>query len=242
MNVPTRAIVLSAGLGTRMRPITDRIPKPLVSVAGSTLLDRCLDRLVAAGVEVAVVNTFHFAEQNEKHLTPRPYPRIVISRERELLDTGGGVAKALPHLLPGPFFVINSDALWSDGARDTLRRLASAWDDARMDALLLVQPVERAIGYDGRGDFHLDASGRLRRRAEGARAPFLFIGLQILSRHLFEGVAVEKFSLNRLYDRAAASGRLYGLVHEGAYFHIGTPDSIARAERGLAELAAGTAE
>jgi N-acetyl-alpha-D-muramate 1-phosphate uridylyltransferase len=241
MNVPKRAIVLSAGLGTRMRPITDRIPKPLVTVAGRTLLDRCLDRLDASGVESVVVNTFHFAELIERHIAGRRRPRIVISREVELLDTGGGVAKALPDLLPDPFFAINSDALWLDGARDTLERLADAWNDARTDALLLVKPVGQAVGYEGKGDFHMAADGRLSRRAEGGHAPFLYIGLQILSPRLFAGMAVEKYSLNRLYDRAAASGRLHGLAHEGAYFHVGTPDSIALAERGMALLADGDA-
>jgi MurNAc alpha-1-phosphate uridylyltransferase len=166
----------------------------------------------------------------------------VISREVELLDTGGGVAKALPDLLPGPFFAINSDALWLDGARDTLHRLAGAWDDARMDALLLLKPVELAAGYEGKGDFHPGTDGRLSRRAEGASAPFLYIGLQILSPRLFAGVAIEKFSLNRLYDRAAASGRLHGLRHDGAYFHVGTPAAIALAERGMAQLADGGVE
>jgi MurNAc alpha-1-phosphate uridylyltransferase len=242
MNVPKRAIVLSAGLGVRMRPITDRLPKPLVPVAGRTLLDRCLDRLDVAGVGTVVVNTFHLAELIERHLATRRRPSIVISREVELLDTGGGVAKALPDLLPGPFFAINSDALWLDGARDTLHRLAGAWDDARMDALLLLKPVELAAGYEGKGDFHPGTDGRLSRRAEGASAPFLYIGLQILSPRLFAGVAIEKFSLNRLYNRAAASGRLHGLRHDGAYFHVGTPAAIALAERGMAQLADGGVE
>jgi len=242
MSVPKRAMVLSAGLGVRMRPITDRIPKPLVTVAGRTLLDRCLDRLDAAGVETVVVNTFHLAELVERHVAARRRPHIVISREVELLDTGGGVANALSHLLPGSFFVINSDSLWLDGAVDTLHRLASAWDDAHMDALLLLKPVELASGYDGKGDFHLGPEGRLTRRAKGATAPFLFIGLQILSPRLFTGLAVGKFSLNRLYDRAAASGRLHGLRHEGAYFHVGTPEALVLAERNLVKRANGEME
>jgi MurNAc alpha-1-phosphate uridylyltransferase len=239
MMVPSRAIVLSAGLGLRMRPLTDHLPKPLVAVAGRTLLDRALDRCAAAGIETVVVNTHHLAGQIERHLATRTKPRVVLSHETELLDTGGGVAKALPHLLPGPFYAINSDSLWLDGAQDTLHRLAAAWDGQRMDALLLLQATADLLGYDGPGDFHRAPDGRLSRRREGARAPYVFIGVQLLAAGLLEGVAVEKFSLNRLYDKAMAAGRLYGLVHDGAAFHVGTPDAIAPTARALAATATG---
>lgn len=238
---PRRAIVLSAGLGLRMRPITEHLPKPLVAVAGRTLLDRCLDRLSAADVDQVVVNTFHLAEQIERHLATRTRPRIVISRESELLDTGGGVAKALPHLRPGPFYAVNSDALWLDGTQDTLRRLAETWRDDAMDALLLLQIVERAVGYEGPGDFSLAPDGRLSRRSEGGHAPFLYVGVQILSPRLFGRARVAKFSLNRLYDQAAAAGRLFGLVHEGAFFHVGTPEALESAEDAIVGLAGAAA-
>ena len=235
MTAPQRAIVLAAGLGLRMRPLTERIPKALVPIAGRTLLDRALDRLAAAGVEDAVVNTHHFAEQIERHLAARARPRIRLSFEPALLETGGGVANALTWLVPGPFYAVNADALWRDGGSDALRRLAAAWDGTRMDGLLLLQPRAAAVGYDGRGDFACDADGRLR-RAGAAGAPYLFTGVQLLSAALFDGAKIEKFSLNRLYDRALGAGRLYGLVHDGAFFHVGTPASAALAESALAAL------
>jgi MurNAc alpha-1-phosphate uridylyltransferase len=231
-------MVLAAGFGERMRPITERIPKPLVPVAGRTLLDRALDRLEAAGVETVVVNTHHLAPVLERHLAARPRPRTVLSHEPLLLETGGGVANALPLLGPGPFYVINGDALWLDGEGDSLVRLADAWDESRMAALLLVVPTARAVGYDGAGDFNRAPDGRLRRRATGEQAPYLYIGVQLLSARLFDGVAVEKFSLNKLWDRAIAAGRLYGMVHDGAYCHIATPENVAVAERALAAGAA----
>lgn len=238
MKPPSRAMVLAAGLGVRMRPLTDRIPKPLVSIAGRTLLDRALDRCEAAGINTVVVNTHRLADLIEGHLAARRHPRIVLAHEPELLETGGGVAKALPHLLPGPFYVINSDALWLDGSRDTLQRMAESWDDAHMDVLLLLQATGETIGYEGAGDFHRAPDGRLERRKQGERAPYVYIGLQLLSARLFEGVKIEKFSLNRLYDRAIAAGRLYGLVHDGASFHVGTPESVELAERALTAAAA----
>lgn len=236
MSAPARAMVLAAGLGLRMRPLTDTLPKPLVLVAGRTLLDRALDRLAAAGVGTVVVNTHHLPEQVERHLAGRKAPRILLSHEPVLLETGGGVTQALPLLAPGPFYVINSDALWLDGTADTLRRLAATWRAETMDALLLVQPLDRAVGYDGPGDFHLAADGRLRRRGGDARAPYLFTGIQILSAALFEGCVAEPFSLNRIYDRALAAERLYGLVHDGAFFHVGTPAGLALTEAALATL------
>ena len=226
---PTRAMVLAAGRGERMRPITDSLPKPLVPVAGRTLLDRALDHLEAAGVEAVIVNSHHLAAQIDAHVAARAAPLVEISREEVLLDTGGGVAKALPRLGPSPFFVVNSDALWSDGATPALRRLAAAWDGAAMDALLLLVPVAAATGYDGRGDYHRDEDGRLRRRGDGAAA-HVFGGVQILHPRLFDGVAIEPFSLRRLYDAAEDAGRLHGLVHDGAWYHVGTPAALAAVE------------
>ncbi len=236
MTVPNRAMVLAAGRGERMRPITDTLPKPLVPVAGRTLLDRALDHLDAAGVEAVVVNSHYLAAQIEAQVAARATPPIEISREDVLLDTGGGVAKALPRLGPAPFYVVNSDALWSDGPTPALRRLAAAWDEAAMDALMLLVPVAAATGYDGRGDYHRDGDGRLHRRDDGAAAAYVFGGVQILHPRLFDGVAVEPFSLRRLYDAAEGRGRLHGLVHDGAWYHVGTPAGLAAVE---ARLAAG---
>lgn len=227
---PSRAIVLAAGKGTRLRPITDERPKALVEVCGRTLLDRILDRLAAAGVETVVVNTHHLAERIEAHLGNRAAPGIVISREDALLDTGGGIARALEWLAPGPFYAVNGDVLWLDGTRAALDRLAAAWRDADMDALLLLHPAVSAQGYRGVGDFFLDQLGAVSRRAEQKVAPFVFAGLQILHPRLFDGAPEGAFSLNLLYDRAAAAGRLFAVVHDGEWFHVGSPEALARIE------------
>lgn len=228
---PATAMVLAAGLGTRMRPITDRLPKPLVPVAGTPLIDQVLDRLAAAGVRDAVVNVHYLADQIEAHLSGRQAPRVVISDERgELLDTGGGIARALPLLGPGPFFLANTDSLWIEGARPLLDRLAEAWSDERMDGLLVVAPTVTASGYGGTGDFLLDTEGRLSRRPERITAPFAYTGAAILSPRLFEGAPAGKFSLNLLFDRAIESGRLFGLRLDGLWMHVGTPAAIAEAE------------
>ncbi len=229
----TRAFVLAAGKGTRMRPLTDRVPKPLVEVAGRPMIDFVLDRLAAAGVEEAVVNTHHLADMVEAHVAHRAHPRIRISRERVLLETGGGVARARDHLGPVPFFVVNSDGLWRDSGVPALSRLAAAWDDAAMDALLLVHRTEAAVGYDGAGDFELADDGRLARR-RGATAPYVFMGVQLLHPRLLRDAPHGAFSLNLLYDRAFAAGRLHGLAHEGDWYHAGTPEAVAEAERALA--------
>ena len=197
-----RGMVLAAGLGLRMRPITERIPKPLVPVAGRPLLDRALDHYAAAGIAEAVVNTHHLADQIAAHVKTRSRPGILLSHEPELLETGGGVLNALPLLGDAPFFAANSDALWLNGPLPALVRLARAWNGAIMDALLLVSVIPGTLGYEGRGDFFMDAIGRLRRRAERDVAPFLFTGVQILHPRLFEGEAPGKFSLNRVYDKA----------------------------------------
>jgi MurNAc alpha-1-phosphate uridylyltransferase len=237
MSGPEQAVVLAAGLGTRLRPLTEEVPKPLVEVAGVALIDRIFDRLTAAGIKRVVVNTHHLAEKMEAHLAARA-PEIEISREEELLETGGGVAKAMARLEPSPFYVINGDVLWLDGTLSTLGRLAAAWTDAVMDALLLLHPVATVPAYHGMGDFFLDQLGKAARRKERQLAPFVFTGLQLLHPRLFEGAPQRPFSLNRLYDRAEAAGRLYGLVHGGEWFHISTPESLAWAE---AELAGGNA-
>lgn len=232
VTLPEAAMVLAAGLGKRMRPLTATRPKPLVEVAGRTLLDRALDHLRAAGVRRAVVNVHYLADRIEAHLARRSEGLdIAISDERAaLLETGGGVAKALPLIDADPFFVINSDNMWVDGPVDTLRLLAQRWDEESMDALLLLVPLARATGYEGLGDFHMDPVGRLRRRNGLRVAPFVFSGIQILSKRLFADAPDGAFSLNRLYDRALEAGRLYGLVHPGLWFHVGTPGAVNETE------------
>jgi MurNAc alpha-1-phosphate uridylyltransferase len=231
---PKSAMVLAAGLGTRMHPLTDSMPKPLVKVAGKALLDHVLDRLSEAGVERAVVNVHHFAEQMIDHLATRTRPRIVISDERGLLlDTGGGVVKALPALGDTPFFHINSDTIWIDGVQPNLTRLAQAFDAASMDALLLLAPTAGSIGYGGRGDFVMAPDGRLRARSEGTVAPFVYAGAAILSPALFADAPKAAFPLTTLFARAAAAGRLSGLRLEGLWMHVGTPDAIAMAEAAI---------
>jgi N-acetyl-alpha-D-muramate 1-phosphate uridylyltransferase len=232
---PTTAMVLAAGLGTRMRPITDGMPKPLVRIRGRALLDHAIDRLADAKVETIVVNTHYRAEQIVAHLATRASPRIVISAESDLLETGGGVNKALP-LLGEHFYVVNADVFWLDGKVAALERLARAWNDAEMDALLLLQRTTTASGYDGHGDYFLDPLGLPQRRSESQIAPLLFAGVQILHRRLFaaSGDLPARFSLNRLYDEAQERGRLRAIVHDGEWYHIGTPAGLAAAEDRLA--------
>ena len=231
-------MVLAAGLGTRMRPLTDNMPKPLVKVAGRALIDHVLDRLVEAGVERAVVNVHHFADQLEQHLADRKHPQIVISDERGLLlGTGGGVKKALPELGDAPFFHSNSDTFWIDDVKSNLARLADAFDPVAMDALLLLAPTAGSIGYAGRGDFAMAADGRLRKRAGQEAAPFVYAGAAILSPALFRGAPQGEFPITALFDRAAAAGRLSGLRLEGLWMHVGTLEAIAEAE---AAIRAGT--
>jgi len=227
-------MVLSAGLGTRMRPLTDKMPKSLVEVGGKPLIDHVLDRLAEAGVEQAVVNVHHFADKLERHLAARNKPKIVISDERGvLLGTGGAVVKALPVFGDAPFFHVNSDSIWVDGVRPNLARLAETFDAAAMDALLLLAPTTGSIGYAGRGDFTFAADGRLRRRAEREVAPFVFAGAAILSPALFKDAPAGEFSLTDLFARATEAGRLHGLRLEGLWMHVGTPDAIALAENAI---------
>lgn len=242
MTAPTRGMVLAAGLGLRMRPLTDNCPKPLIPVAGRSMLDRALDHLAAAGVTACVVNSHYLAPMIAAHLARRRAENrdrmvLELSHEPQILDTGGGVAQALPVFGTQPFYVANGDVLWRDGAQPSLAKLAAAWDDAEMDALLLVHPIANAIGYDGAGDFFLDADGRLRRRGDAAQAPFVFTGVQILHPRLFVAAPAGAFSLNRLYDSAARAGRLFGLAHDGEWYHIGTPDGLRRAEECLRQEA-----
>ena len=228
-------MVLAAGRGERMRPLTDRVPKPMIPVAGRPLIDHVLDRLAAVGVERAVVNVHYLADQIERHVAARIRPKITISDERgKLLDTGGGVAKALPTLGREPFFHLNSDTIWIDGPAPNLRRLAEAFDPATMDALLLLAPIAGSIGYSGQGDFSMTADGRLRGRPEGEVAPYVYAGAALLAPALFIGVPSGSFSLTRLFDRAAAAGRLHGLQLEGKWMHVGTPEAIAQAEAAMA--------
>jgi len=234
MTTPTRAMVLSAGLGTRMRPLTDKMPKPMVEVGGKPLIDHVLDRLTDAGVERAVVNVHHFADQLERHLRSRTRPQILISDERGiLLGTGGAVVKALPLLGDAPFFHVNSDSIWVDGVKPNLARLAEGFDAAAMDALLLLAPTSGSIGYAGRGDFTMTSDGRLHRRAEREVAPFVFAGAAILAPALFKDAPQGEFPLTDLFGRAADAGRLHGLRLEGLWMHVGTPDAIALAENAI---------
>ena len=232
-------MVLAAGFGVRMRPITDRIPKPLVRVGGRALLDHVLDRLVAAGVERAVVNVHHFADQIERHLADRRRPAIILSDERDrLLDTGGGVVKARDKLGDAPFFHINSDTIWIEGVRPNLDRLAEAFDPGRMDALLLLAPTATSIGYEGRGDFSIGPHGRLAPRAEREVVPFVYAGVAIFAPALFDDTPDGPFSLNLLFARAAAAGRLHGLRLDGIWIHVGAPSAIAEAEAAIKRSAA----
>ena len=236
---PRHAMVLAAGLGERMRPLTERIPKPLVAVGGKPLIDHVLDRLADAGVERAVVNVHYLADLIERHLSGRSRPRIVISDERaQILGTGGGVVKALPELGTEPFFHVNSDTLWIDGVKPNLQRLAETFDPTRMDALLLLAPAANSIGYSGRGDFAMTADGRLRRRNEREVVPFVYAGAALLRPELFAGAPEGSFALTRLFDRAADAGRLHGCRLEGVWMHVGTPDAIAQAEAAITASAA----
>jgi MurNAc alpha-1-phosphate uridylyltransferase len=232
---PRTAMVLAAGLGERMRPLTDRMPKPLVPVAGKPLIDHVLDRLAAAGVVRAVVNVHYLADMIERHLKSRTRPQIVISDEREkLLNTGGGVVKALGAIGGEPFIHVNSDTIWIDSVKPNLERLAEAFDVAAMDALLLLAPVSTSIGYPGRGDFTMAADGRLTWRGERDIVPFVYAGAAILQPALFKDSPDGAFSLTTLFQRAEAAGRLHGLRLEGVWMHVGTPEAIKDAEAAIA--------
>lgn len=226
-------MVFAAGLGARMRPITDKTPKPLVSVAGRTLIDRALDEFENAGVELAIVNVHHLADQIESHLATRARPRIVISDERALLlDQGGGIKRALPLIGNDPFFVCNTDAFWIDAARSNVRALAEAFDPDLMDAALLLAPTSGSVGVDWGGDFDLDAKGRII-RYDGQK-PYVYTGVGLMKPQLFAGVADDVFKLAPFFFEAARKGRLYGVVSSGLWLHVGTVAAIADAERAIA--------
>jgi MurNAc alpha-1-phosphate uridylyltransferase len=234
-DVPRTAMIMAAGLGKRMRPLTATKPKPLIEVAGRALLDHVLDHLHAAGVEKIVVNVHYLADAVEAHLATRRHGlEVVISDERELLlETGGGLVHAADLIDADPFLALNSDNLWIDGPADTLKLLASHWDDKKMDALLLLVPLARALNHKGMGDFHMDRSGRLRRRERSRVAPFVFTGIQMLSKRLLKDAPSGPFSTNILWDRAIKDGRCFGAVHQGLWFDVGTPKSIKLTEAAL---------
>ena len=230
---PKSAMVMAAGYGTRLRPLTDTVPKPMVKVLGRPMIDVVLDRLVTAGVERAVINLHHLGEVIRDHLKTRKDIEIVYSEEPEILETGGGTKKALPLLGPDPFFVVNAKIIWLNGREDALHRLARAWDPARMDSLLLLQPTVTAIGYDGPGDFLMDQEGRLQRRPEWEVAPFLYSGVNITHPRLFEASPDGAYSVNILWNRAIEQGRLSGIRHDGEWYHVSTPQHLREVEREL---------
>ena len=231
---PAKAMVMAAGLGLRMRPLTLERPKPLIPVMGKPMLDHALDRLEEAGVASAVVNSHYKGAMIAAHLAGRTSPAITLSPEDTLLETGGGVKKALPLLGADPVYVINADILWLDGPSPTLARLARHWNPEEMDALLLLMATTKAVGYEGRGDYHMDPLGRLTRRGEMEIAPFVYAGVQIVKPELFgQDTPDGAFSTNRVWDRAQEAGRLFGLAHDGLWFHIGTPDALAETEEML---------
>jgi N-acetyl-alpha-D-muramate 1-phosphate uridylyltransferase len=233
-DMPKTAMVFAAGLGARMRPITDALPKPLVKVAGKVLIDHCLDRFAEAGVERAIVNVHWLADQIEAHLALRRRPRIVISDERSrLLDQGGGIKRALPLIGDAPFFLCNTDAFWIEGPRSNLRRLAAAFDAERMDAILLVASSAGAVGVDWPGDFSFDAEGRLAPREDRHVAPFVYTGVGIIKPELFAGETRDVFRLAPFFFEAARKGRLYGQRLDGLWLHVGRPEAIAEAERAI---------
>ncbi|HKU93516.1 MAG TPA: nucleotidyltransferase family protein [Sphingomicrobium sp.] len=233
--VPHTAMIMAAGLGKRMRPLTATRPKPLIEVGGKALLDHVLEKLRAAGVRKVVVNVHYLADALEAHLASRAHGLdVVISDERSLLlETGGGLVQAAPLIDADPFLSLNSDNLWVDGPADTLKLLASHWDDAKMDALLLLVPLARALNHKGMGDFHMGRTGRLRRRARSHVAPFVFTGIQMLSKRLLRDAPEGPFSTNILWDRAIDEGRCFGAVHQGLWFDVGTPASIKLTEAAL---------
>jgi MurNAc alpha-1-phosphate uridylyltransferase len=229
------AMLLSAGLGKRMAPAANGLPKPLVVLHGKALIDHALDRLAAAGVARAIVNVHYKADLIERHLQGRQAPSIEISDERAaLLDTGGGVKKALPRLGPDPFLIHNADSVWIEGVGSNLARLAGAWDEARMDCLMLLALASASHGYQGRGDFALESDGRIRRRkVEQELVPFAFTGVSVAHPRLFDGSPDGAFSLNLVWSRVIAAGRAYGIRMDGVWMHVGSPDALAEAERCL---------
>ncbi|WP_072372887.1 nucleotidyltransferase family protein [Hyphomicrobium sp. NDB2Meth4] len=229
---PAAAMVLGGGYGKRMMPLTKDIPKPMVVLKGRPLIDHVLDRIAAAGVPRAVVNVHYCADKLQAHVEKRTHPKIAISDERQqLLDTGGGVAKALPLLGPDPFLIHNSDSVWIEGVGSNLERMFSVWDPDTMDSLMLLASAATSLGYDGSGDFAMDKDGRLSRRGERQMVPFVFTGVSIAHPRIFEGAPDGAFSMNRLWDRAIDNGRLFGIRLDGLWMHVGTPEALVEAER-----------
>ena len=236
-NIET-AMVMAAGLGTRMRPLTDNRPKPLVEVAGKAMIDHCFEKLVEAGIGKAVVNVHYCADMMEAHLAALAYPiDIRVSDERaQLLETGGGLVQAEPMIAEDIFFCINSDNLWTDGPTNSLHQLSELWNEERMDALLLLIPRETAHNYHGDGDFHLDGEKRISRKLPGQTAPLIYSGIQLISKRLLRDAPTGAFSTNIFWERAIGEGRLFGAVHEGQWFEVGSPQAIAPTEAALANV------
>lgn len=233
----TRAMILAAGLGTRMRPLTNDRPKPMVEVLGRSLIDHAIDKLKAGGVTMVVVNVHHKADMLKAHLAKRKDVEIRIVDETEaILDTGGGVANALANFEGEPFFTYNSDSIWVEGMGRSMERMQSRWNGDEMDALMLLAVAARSIGYEGLGDFTMDAFGHLKRRRELKLAPFVWTGLQIIHPRLFDGAPKGRFSINPLWDKAIEKGRLYGLRLDGVWLHVGTPDGRDAAEEFLRDI------
>jgi MurNAc alpha-1-phosphate uridylyltransferase len=238
VSAPEKALVFAAGLGTRMRPITLNLPKPLVRIGGRAMLDHVLDRLAESGVAEAIVNVHWLADQVEDHLRDRATPLVRISDERALLlDQGGGIVKVLSEFAGKPFFICNTDALWIDDPEPQVARLARAWDGETMDVLLLLADMKTSVGVEGRGDFFCDAQGRLTRPAPGQPAPYVYSGVGIIKSSLFEGCAEEPFRLAPFFFAAAEQGRLFGLPLEGRWLHVGSPEVIDEAEKVFASAA-----
>ena len=236
-SAPTRAMILAAGLGQRMRPLTNDRPKPLIEVAGKALIDHAIDRLVQGGVRMIVVNVHYKADMLTAHLAKRKDVEIRISDEgAELLDTGGAIAKAMPNFENEAFFTYNADSLWVEGTGSAMTRLKEAWSPEEMDALMLMAPGATSIGYEGQGDFEMDQLGLLRRRGELKLAPFIWTGLQIIHPRLFDGAPQGRFSINPLWDEAIERERLFGLRLDGVWLHVGTPEGVGEAEYFLRHL------
>lgn len=228
-----KAMLLAAGLGTRMGPLSAECPKPLIKVLGKPLIDYGLDHCVEYGIRQIIVNTHYLPNQICNHVSK--FKCVTTIYEKERLETGGGVKNALSCFGQSPFFVINSDALWVDGPYPALKRLALAWDENRMDALLLLYPVFRLTSYMGHGDYHVDGNGIAQRRAELEVSPYIFAGVQVLHPRLFQNTPEGAFSLNTLYDKAESEGRLYAQVHDGDWYHVGTPEELRLAEINISQ-------
>ncbi|WP_350335345.1 nucleotidyltransferase family protein [Coralliovum pocilloporae] len=237
----TDGIVLSAGFGKRMRPITDSIPKPLVPVSGKPLIDYAFDALARVPISHAVVNVHYLPDQIEAHVRNRHEPAVTVSDERDsILETGGGIVRALPLLSGEAFFALNADTFWLDGDEPNLSKMTEAWDEGRMDALLLLAPLDRAVGYAGEGDFQKTASGHLARFGKGEGQGYAFAGAALYHRRLFDHAPDGAFSMNVLFDHALSEGRLFGVVMDGVWLHVGTPDAIPAAERVIADQRCGS--